>query len=372
MKEGQPVAYGHLDREGEVVWLGTAVIEEERGKGAGKQMMEALMAAAREKKLSSVRLSVDNDNQAAISLYRRFGFRLLSREEKHSFFQKNFGPRIFISSLAWAGKDLEEMVRESSGLNLPIEFSSGMPYVHDMESKFLSVTSPKLLHNYFPAPSDPFVLNLASGNDATRKRSVDHCKNGLRLASICGAPFFSAHAGFCVDPSPSELGKELKKASTFDREKHWELFISSLSEVLKYADQYKVDFLIENNVLAKMNVYPDGTSPLFCSHPDEMTKLMRTLNHPRLGLLLDTGHLKVSAGTEGFDLNEAIHHIKSWVGCIHHSDNDGIFDSNRAIDGDYWFLKHMNDFREIHHVLEVKKQMSAEIKRQAELLNQNI
>ncbi|UAY52236.1 GNAT family N-acetyltransferase [Ferruginibacter albus] len=70
----EPVCYGHLDKEGDKVWLGIAVSEKYTGKGLGKTMMEYLLQAARNNMLKGIYLSVDKDNFAAIELYQKFGF----------------------------------------------------------------------------------------------------------------------------------------------------------------------------------------------------------------------------------------------------------------------------------------------------------
>src|SRR5665811_1545119 len=96
--------------------------------------------------------------------------------------------------------------------------SSGMPYRADMEEIFLNAPIKKFAHNYFPAPEIPFVLNLASSNEKIRNQSLTHCLKGLELSKLAGAHFFSAHAGFCVDPHPDELGRKLALTNPFDRE----------------------------------------------------------------------------------------------------------------------------------------------------------
>ena len=279
---------------------------------------------------------------------------------------------IAVSSLAFAGKKPEDIIGIAAKENYTLEFSSGMPYMKDMEDIFLNASVKKLPHNYFPAPEQPFVLNLASTNDEIRNRSVKHCINGLRLASAASSPFFSAHAGFCVDPNPSELGRQLKQHSGIDKNKNWKLFIEGLKEVSMEAEKYKTGFLIENNVIAPMNVYPDGTNPLFCCDADEMVKMINEISNPRLGILLDTGHIKVSSNTMKFSWADALKKIRPFVKCIHHSDNDGIFDTNQPITEQYWFWDYIRDFSDIYHVLEVKNQTTDQVNNQLELIRKNI
>lgn len=74
LKNGEPVAYGHLDREGENIWLGVCVIEEQIGHGYGKKIMSHLTKFAKETNLRKIQLSVDKENQNAIKMYCNFGF----------------------------------------------------------------------------------------------------------------------------------------------------------------------------------------------------------------------------------------------------------------------------------------------------------
>lgn len=70
----EPVAYGHLEREGELVWLGVAVAQPYIGQGRGKQMVQALLDQARAINIAVIYLTVDKTNILAINLYKRLGF----------------------------------------------------------------------------------------------------------------------------------------------------------------------------------------------------------------------------------------------------------------------------------------------------------
>jgi len=276
--------------------------------------------------------------------------------------------QLVVSTLAFMGMQAEQIILLAQKNNWTLEFSSGMPYREDMEQFFLDAPIKKFAHNYFPAPKIPFVLNLASSNDEIRNTSIAHCINGLELSKKVRAPFFSAHAGFCVDPNPSELGRKLVLSHSFDRKKHWQLFLQSLKIVADKAQTLGLNFLIENNVLAAVNVHPDGSNPLFCCDADEMLLMLKEANHPSLGLLIDTAHLKVSANTLKFNVDEAVKKIAKNILCVHHSDNDGTFDTNEKLAAAYWFLPHMKDFSNITHVLEVKKLTEEETKHQLKIL----
>lgn len=279
--------------------------------------------------------------------------------------------KIAVSSIAFLGKGIEDIVEIAKRQNYMLEFSSGLPYQPDMEEVYLASELDRLPHNYFPAPETPFVLNLASADNEIREKSIQHCFKGLWLTKESGAPFFAAHAGFCLDPRPSDLGKELSKPSDIDRAKHWNIFLESVRTVLEEADRLAVDFLIENNVVASFNLLENGKNPLLCTDPEETGQLFKEIDHARLGLLLDTAHLKVSANSLGFDPDAAVDYLAPYIRGVHHSDNNGQLDSNDRLDENYWFLKHLHEFRDVLHVLEVKKIDTSEIDRSAKLLEKN-
>lgn len=72
--EDIPVAYGHLDREGDDVWLGVCVSQDHTGQGYGTRMMKNLTNYAKSNIIKKIRLSVDKDNEPAFNMYSKFGF----------------------------------------------------------------------------------------------------------------------------------------------------------------------------------------------------------------------------------------------------------------------------------------------------------
>lgn len=273
---------------------------------------------------------------------------------------------IYVSSVAFLGKSIEEMTQICKENDFNLEFSSGLPYQEDMERIYLSSTLTRMPHNYFPAPEKPFVLNLGSTDEEIRRISIDHCKKGLNLAKKSNAPFFAAHAGFCIDPKPSELGRKIDVSADVDRTKTKQLFIDSVEEILILADTLAIDFYIENNVIAPFNY--DGVNIFLCTEAEEINWLYETIRHPRLGLLLDTAHLKVSCQTLGLNIKEELQKIEPYIKAFHHSDNDGTKDNNLPLPEDYWFLEYFDDFKNYVHVLEVKSLGVIEIKAQLKLL----
>lgn len=369
-ENGNALAYGHLDKEGDLIWLGTCVIESAIGKGLGKKIMNALLSFAEMNSTKQIILSVDNINETARALYKSFGFVETEKKDTLSFFEwrTNSKTLALVSTLAFESKPIEEIIEIATKNNFAIEFSSGIPYRDGLEKIFTESPIKKTAHNYFPAPQKAYVLNLASANHKTRRKSIEHCIRGMILSWEVGAPFFSAHAGFCIDPKPEELGNKLWRTENIDRNFHWELFTDSIREILARTTELSTKFLIENNVLAKMNLYDNGFNPLFCVDTEEILKLYSEIKDNKFGFLLDTAHLKVSANTLRFNRDEAIEKLHSIINCIHHSDNLGEQDNNLSLKKDYWFLKHQNKFKDICHVLEVKKITIEEINFQLSIL----
>lgn len=97
---------------------------------------------------------------------------------------------IYISSLAFLGKTIDQIIEEAVKGKLSIEFSSGIAHDPSAVEKIDKCKFPKYIHNYFPAPKDPFVLNLASSDEAIRQASIEHTIRGLEISKQIGADFF--------------------------------------------------------------------------------------------------------------------------------------------------------------------------------------
>jgi len=84
VENDKPIAYGHLDTEDNVVWLGVCVLPAFLGKGHGNNMMSELLKTAKKMHVLKIQLTVDKDNKTAISLYEKFNFK------KERGFEDNF------------------------------------------------------------------------------------------------------------------------------------------------------------------------------------------------------------------------------------------------------------------------------------------
>lgn len=281
--------------------------------------------------------------------------------------------KFYVSSIAFQGKTLDEIFNISVEQNFNLEFSSGIPFDHNNIMLFNKFSGKKIIHNYFPPPQIPFVINLASNDKKILKLSIEHCKKNIIRTSTQKLPFYAIHSGFCLDPKISSLGRVIKTKKNYQRDKHLEIFKDSLIDIIDFAKSFDVLLLIENNVLSKANYCQnDYKNHFLCVNSEEIIQIFKDINSSNFGLLLDTAHLKVSSLSLGLDPVKEASALLNFARAIHHSDNDGTSDTNESIGKNYWFLPLMKKLKNNYHVLEVKNISIKMIKKQIEILTNAI
>jgi sugar phosphate isomerase/epimerase len=196
------------------------------------------------------------------------------------------------------------------------------------------------IHNYFPPPKDPFVLNLGSLDPLIGERSIAHVEQALQWCVALGADRYSFHAGFLLDPKVDELGKRIPSRSLFDRDECIEVFVSRVSRLAEIAERDGVALMIENNVLSAKNANEFSANPLLMCDPQECHKIMGLLPGG-VKQLIDVAHLKVSANSLNFDASQMFNVCHERIAAYHLSDNNGLEDSNKQFDEDAWFWPHL-------------------------------
>lgn len=197
------------------------------------------------------------------------------------------------------------------------------------------------IHNYFPPPADPFVLNLGTLDDLIGQRSIDHVELALRWCQELGADRYSFHAGFLLDPKVDQLGKRIPSQDLFDRDKSIEVFVHRVTRLAKVAERAGVQLMIENNVLSAKNAREFSTNPLLMTDPQECKAIMQKMPD-NLGLLIDVAHLKVSANSLAFEPSLMFDLCRERIAGYHLSDNNGLEDSNKPFTEDAWFWPHLD------------------------------
>ena len=249
-----------------------------------------------------------------------------------------------------------------------IELSGGK-YEKDIykKLKIISKYNNIIFHNYFPVPKKPFVINLASNDHKKRKLSINHVKNSIKLLNKLHIKTFSVHGGFLFDPPEKKLGKNFMKIELQNRNKCIEIFVKSLKELSLYAKKYNVEILLENNVLTKENYSTFGANPFLMVDYIECLKIMKK-TPKNINMLVDVGHLKVSAKTLKFSKRNFIINCRKWIKAYHLSDNDGYMDTNNAITKNSWFIKLIASKKIKFYSLEIKHKSFDHLIKQINLL----
>lgn len=241
---------------------------------------------------------------------------------------------------------------QNYGLNA-IELGGGVLVDEKSLSQIPTLKCQFLVHNYFPPPTNSFVLNLASSDESIRQRSLDFVLNALLLTSKLDSPFYSVHAGFITDPVSFGTTSFVfpMPASSNEAQLAMERFVSTLKIALDYAENLNLQLLVENNVCTE-----ELRGKLLLTTAEEFLELFCLLPSQYLGLLLDTGHLNVTAHTLGFDPVTFVDRVAPFVRAFHIHENDGMADTHRCVQHGSWVLNVLRrpEFASLPIVVEAK------------------
>lgn len=228
------------------------------------------------------------------------------------------------------------------------------------------------IHNYSPRPKEAFVLNIASTNEENYKLSKNMVLQNILLSRDLGSPYYSFHAGYASDISPSMMGTKITSEPYDKREEILEIFTNRCRNFSSFASKNGVRLLIENNVAGLRNKLLNKTDLLLLAHIDEIESFFE-LMYPKCGLLLDVAHLKVSAKNLNFNLHNAIKRLSPFVEGLHLSDNDGFEDTNEIFFEDSWFLSYLTEFKNLDYIaIETKKTSIDKLEGMYKIIQNNI
>ncbi|HOK58250.1 MAG TPA: sugar phosphate isomerase/epimerase family protein [Methanothrix sp.] len=193
-----------------------------------------------------------------------------------------------------------------------VEIGSSHSYIEDVDELLKRYSHAKfVIHNYFPPPKDPFMMNLAAQDENIRQRSLDVCRRAIELCSRIGAEFYSFHPGFRVagtlDMNFSLSGRIIPYEDAFRN------FTRSLEKIVSYSREHGIKVAVEN-LEHKNDAY-------MMTGPDEFTRVLEMF--PEVFVLLDLGHLKIASRMLCFTVEEFISRVRGSVIGIHVHDNDG-------------------------------------------------
>ncbi len=214
-----------------------------------------------------------------------------------------------------------------------IELSGGTEYydglVYDLIRQSEKYQLKYTCHAYFPPSKVPFVVNLASCNDEIYKQSLEHYDNCLELLKKIDCNVLSVHSGFMVEIHKNEIGKKISNVIVYDKNESYSRFCYAYQRLLKKCNKQGVTLYLENNVLSRENYDVFGYNNYFMMIDYETIMYMK--KQIEFDLLLDLGHLYVSANTLGLDYGKECKQLKEYVKWIHISENNGISDEHKSL-----------------------------------------
>ena len=279
---------------------------------------------------------------------------------------------IYVSTGGYRDKTADSVSVELSCAGIKaIELSGGVhsgTLLNDLQA--LAPNIDFQIHNYFPPPKDPFVLNLGSLDPQVGERSVAHVEQALEWCGTLGGDRYSFHAGFLLDPKVDELGKRIPSRSLFDRDKCIEVFVSRVTRLAEIAAKAGITLMIENNVLSAKNAQEFSSNPLLMCDPEGCLEVMGLLPAGVMQLV-DVAHLKVSANSLNFDPARMFELCGDRIAGFHLSDNNGLEDSNRPFGEQAWFWPHLKSEVDYYSV-EVYGCTADELLQQANLVQSKL
>ncbi|MBW2453577.1 MAG: sugar phosphate isomerase/epimerase [Deltaproteobacteria bacterium] len=239
---------------------------------------------------------------------------------------------IFASSACVRHQRIGDSVRELAAAGFRhIELTAGTKPYESLEDELLALRDELgltyLVHNYFPPPAEPFVLNLASPDDEIWQRSIDLCRTAIALAQRLGQTRYSVHAGHLLDLRLGELGKPVADRAVAQRPAAVERFARAYQGL--QSEFPDVAIHVENNVLSETNWRTFRTDPFLVTDHAGYLELKSAC--PDLLLLLDLAHLQVSCQSLSLPFDEEADKLLAQTDYLHVSDNDGRADSNRGL-----------------------------------------
>lgn len=241
---------------------------------------------------------------------------------------------IYVSSACIKKSRISDVIKEYVQCGIKnIELSGGTEYYDELVND-LSFMKEKynlnyVFHAYFPPPKEDFVINLASCNDVIYEKSINHYLNCIEIMKQVGCNVLSIHAGFFVEIKTDEIGKNVSKAVIYNKKDAIERFCKAYEKIKKECDKNQIFLYLENNVLSAANYEAFGSKDLLMmTNYETFIELKQMLDFE---LLLDLGHLHVSANTLGLDFQRECNMFVPYAKWIHISDNNGIVDEHEPL-----------------------------------------
>ena len=265
--------------------------------------------------------------------------------------------QIYISTACIKSSSIKESVLKlvSAGFK-NIELSGGTKFYPDYKDDLLKMKKEYglnyLVHNYFPPPKIPFVINLASQNKEIFQKSIDQCKSAIKLSKELESKKYGVHAGFLIDIKANEIGRKLSRSSLSKRKDAIKKFEEGWLYLIEEAGQ-DITLYLENNVFSMTNSKTySNNNPFLLTDYESYLELSDKLDFT---ILLDFAHLQVSCNSLGLEFEREVEKLFPLTNYIHLSDNDGSHDQNKGLQNDGQIMNFIrnNDLNEKTITIEI-------------------
>lgn len=259
------------------------------------------------------------------------------------------GPEVFVSTASARNpRDLPEVLDRflRAGISA-IELSAPHPYLPRAEIESLLKASQDrgakfILHNYFPAPKEPIVLNLAAVRDDAHEATLSLVRQALALAEETKSALYTCHAGYrahATCPPTGQFKFKLlnvdSKLQANDRQRQSLAAILEIPAIRSGAVRFGIE-----------NLFPcesGGENVSYCCTPPEILEILDLFADQHLGLLLDLGHLSITATLLDCDPDQLLDELVELCGDrileVHLSGNDGMRDLHHPLEPQAWQLQ---------------------------------
>lgn len=196
-----------------------------------------------------------------------------------------------------------------------VELGSAHSYIKDLSPLFKYKKDFKFtIHSVFPPTKEQFMMNLAS-NTIVKTKTIEAAKKAVELARKIDAPIYSLHSGYLCEID--DMGHSISAVS-MSRETAEDNIVSSLIDICDFASQYNVRVAIENSSAEEAH-------QLFFT-AKQYKGLLRKVNRPNLGLLIDLANLRIAGYRRRFDPKEYIKEVAGHIFEMH------VAESTRTLD----------------------------------------
>jgi sugar phosphate isomerase/epimerase len=193
-----------------------------------------------------------------------------------------------------------------------VELGSALKYDPDLQSAVDNFSGRFIVHNYFPTPKEPFLLNPATSDPDLLKRTRSFVIEALEFCARNKIPYYSFHSGVFDATRPDKAASPAQRRAALDR------MIRFVDQIAPLAESLGVQVGLENQD-------PNDAPHAAMKDADDIRYF---LQRSPASLHLDLGHLRVAAHSFHFSAQELSTEVRQRIVGIHINDNNGLADQH--------------------------------------------